>query len=102
MYAVLVRAQEMIHDLLVTHREEITDAFLKAGEDEDNSDKGLTINIGVKIAPGNGPSQKKVTASLAFVKDRCKDSKSDVLDENQPNLPGIHAPKGKRLFATPR
>lgn len=79
----------MIYDLHLAHSTEIDDAFLKAGEDEDNSDKGLTVNIGLKITPGNGPSQKKVSVSLAFVKDRCKDSKSDILDENQPKLPGF-------------
>ena len=76
---VLVEIEERIKDMFIEYQPEMEQAYLVAGDDP------LSISMGVKISPAEGGKLKIVT-SISFVKDRCKDSATSYVDEDQGNL----------------
>ena len=67
-----------IKGMMVTNQGEMETAYLAPGN------KALEIAIKVRAVPED--AGLKITTSLNFVKDRCKDESEIVVDETQINL----------------
>ena len=76
--AVIEEIRDRIYDQLVTYQNEMEFAYNVSGDDP------LDVKLGVKVAPDNG--KKKVTVSISFVKDKCKDTTTSWVDDNQTSL----------------
>ena len=74
---VIKEIRDRIYDQLVTYQTEMDLAYNLSGDDP------LDVKLGVKVAPDNG--KKKVTISINFIKDKCKDTTTSWVDD-QPNL----------------
>ena len=76
--AVLEQIEKGIKDLLVAYQQEMEQAYLAAGDDP------LDVKIGLKVSPDKG--KQKIITSINFVKDRCKDTVTSWVDEDQIGL----------------
>ena len=76
--AVIEEIRDRIYDQLVLYQKEMDLAYNLSGDDP------LDVKVGFKVAPDNG--KKKVTTSINFVKDRCKDTTTTWVDDEQTNL----------------
>ena len=76
--AVIEEIRDRIYDQLVTYQQEMDLAYNLSGDDP------LDVKFGVKVAPDNG--KKKVTTSISFIKDRCKDTTTSWVDDEQGDL----------------
>ena len=74
----LMKIQESIRNMFVEYQISLEEAYLMAGDDP------LSITIGIKISPEKG--QEKVVTNFSFVKERCKDSVTAWVDEDQGEL----------------
>ena len=74
----LDKIQETIGNMFVEYQQSMEEAYLMAGDDP------LTVSISIKIAPVDG--KQKVVTGISFVKERCKDSFTDFVDEDQGDL----------------
>lgn len=77
---VLNESRNMLGAILGMHAEKISEAFEK-------NDRSLTVNLGLKLTPGDG-EDVKVESSIAFTEGRIKDAISTVVSD-QPDIPGI-------------
>ena len=76
--SVLERVQLRIKGMLEDHQEEMEQAYLRSGDDP------LDVSFKVKISPDK--AKLKIITSINFVKDRCQDKATDLMDEEQINL----------------
>ena len=76
--SVLGRIEARIKKMCNEHQQEMETAFLKSSEDP------LDIKFGVKITPDS--AKVKLTTSMNFVKDRCKDTVTEWVDDEQGSL----------------
>lgn len=74
----LTKIQESIGDMFIEYQQQMEEAYLMAGDDP------LSIAIGIKVTPDDG--KQKVVTSINFIKERCKDSVTAYVDEDQGNL----------------
>ena len=77
----LRKGGELLTNSLLTYMGAINDAFLKAGEKE------MNITLGLKIFPGPGNGNFKLTSKIKFMLDQIEDTFSDSVDEMQTKLP---------------
>lgn len=75
---VIKEIRDRIYDQLVMYQQEMELAYNLCGDDP------LVVKLGVQVAPDNG--KKKVTTSISFIKDRCKDTTTSWVDDDQGNL----------------
>jgi len=78
--AVIEEIRDRIYDQLVMYQKDLDLAYNLSGDDP------LDVKLGAKVAPDNG--KKKVTTSISFIKDRCRDSSTSWVDDNQASLFG--------------
>lgn len=76
--AVIEEIRDRIYDQLATYQNQMEIAYNLCGDDP------LTVKLDAKIAPDNG--KKKITTSISFVKDRCRDSGTSYVDDEQIGL----------------
>ena len=76
--AVIEEIRDRIYDQLATYQQDLDLAYNLSGDDP------LDIKLGAKVAPDNG--KKKITTSINFIKDRCKDTTTSWVDDMQENL----------------
>jgi len=76
--SVLDTIRDRIYDSLVMYQQDLEQAYLVAG------DELLDIKFGVKLSQDG--ARVKVVTGINFVKDRCKDSSTTWVDEEQTNL----------------
>jgi len=76
--SVLERIQLRVKGMLEDHQEEMEQAYLRSGDDP------LDIAFKVKISPDK--AKLKIVTTINFVKDRCQDKATDLMDEEQINL----------------
>ena len=75
---VLERIEESIKALMESYQQEMEVAYLALGDD------ALDIKFGVKIKEDN--ARVKLTTSISFIKDRCRDTSTSWVDDEQTNL----------------
>lgn len=76
--AVIDEIKDRIYDQLVLYQKEMEFAYNVSGDDP------LDVKLGAKVSPDNG--KKKITTSISFIKDRCKDTTTSWVDDDQGNL----------------
>ena len=76
--AVVEEVRDRLFDQLKTYQKEMDIAYNLCGDDP------LDVKLGVKVSPDNG--KKKITTTISFVKDRCKDTSTSWVDDDQGNL----------------
>jgi len=75
--------EKQFKDLIAGHEAEIRQAYLNREEDEK-----LSIRLGISLCPHKERFQVTVVeTTLAFTKEKVKDSLVDEVDENQEKLP---------------
>ena len=75
---VLQEIKDRIEDMFIEYQPQMEEAYLVSGDDP------LSIAIGIKITSDDG--KLKIVTSINFIKDRCKDSATSYVDEDQGNL----------------
>jgi hypothetical protein len=75
---VIAEIRDRIYDQLVVYQKDLDFAYNLSGDDP------LDVKLGAKVAPDNG--KKKITTSIGFIKDRCKDTTTSWVDDMQENL----------------
>ena len=75
---VLGQIEESIKGLMNSYQQEMEVAYLALGDD------ALDIKFGVKIKQDN--ARVKLTTSISFVKDRCHDTSTSWVDDEQGKL----------------
>lgn len=76
--AVIEEIRDRIYDKLATYQNELETAYNLSGDD------AIVVKLDAKIAPDNG--KKKITTSISFIKDRCRDSGTSYIDDDQIGL----------------
>ena len=74
----LDKIQDSIKDMFVEYQQQMEEAYLMAGDDP------LTISIKVKISPDE--NKQKIVTGISFVKEKCQDSVTAWVDEDQGEL----------------
>ena len=77
----LRKGGELLTNSLLTYEGAINDAYRNAGEKE------MNITLGLKIFPGPGNGNFKLTSKIKFMLDQIEDTFSDSVDEMQTKLP---------------
>jgi len=75
---VLEQIEASIKTLMESYQKEMEQAYLKLGDD------ALDIKFGVKIKEDN--ARVKLTTSINFIKDRCRDTSTSWVDDEQGSL----------------
>ena len=76
--AVLDKIVGDIEGMLVSNQGEMESAYLRAGD--------KPLDVAIKVSIGEKGPKIKILSTINFVKDRCQDKRSSVIDEEQTNL----------------